>query len=231
MVVKSKTVTDNQSIYDLMFAAIANRKLPPGLKLSEERLCRVFGVSRTRLREVFFRLAQDRIITLKHNRGAYVTRPTARDATEVFAARRAIEVSVVEQLANSAGAQVIKRLQQHLAEEASARSEKDHARLTQLTGDFHLLLAELSGNSIYHDIVRRLTALSSLIIYLYDSPSASACKDNEHNNIVEAISSGDAITARSLMLEHLEHVEKSLKIDDEEQDDFDIESVFKEMLS
>lgn len=231
MVVKSKTVTDNQSIYDLMFAAIANRKLPPGLKLSEERLCRVFGVSRTRLREVFFRLAQDRIITLKHNRGAYVTRPTARDATEVFAARRAIEVSVVEQLANSAGAQVIKRLQQHLAEEASARSEKDHARLTQLTGDFHLLLAELSGNSIYHDIVRRLTALSSLIIYLYDSPSASACKDNEHNNIVEAISAGDAITARSLMLEHLEHVEKSLKIDDEEQDDFDIESVFKEMLS
>lgn len=227
---KVKSVSDNQSIYDLMFAAIANRKLPPGLKLSEERLCRVFGVSRTRLREVFFRLAQDRIITLKHNRGAYVTRPTARDAVEVFAARRAIEVSVVEQLASTAGTQVLARLQQHLAEEAAARADKDHARLTQLTGDFHLLLAQLTGNTLFCDIVRRLTALSSLIICLYDSPSASACKDDEHAAIVDAITSGDAAKARALMLEHLEHVEKSLKIDDEEQDDFDIESVFKEML-
>lgn len=227
----TKQVKDNQSIYDLMFAAIANRKLPPGLKLSEERLCRVFGVSRTRLREVFFRLSQDRIITLKQNRGAYVTRPTARDAVEVFAARRAIEVSVVEQLASSPSAHVIKRLQQHLAEEAQARAEKNHARLTQLTGDFHILLAELSGNSIFSDIVRRLTALSSLIISLYDSPAASACKDDEHNAIVEAIEKGDASVASELMLEHLEHVEKSLKIDDDELDDFDIESVFNEMLS
>lgn len=227
---KAKSVSDNQGIYDLMFAAIANRKLPPGLKLSEERLCRVFGVSRTRLREVFFRLAQDRIITLKHNRGAYVTRPTARDALEVFAARRAIEVSVVEQLAASASPQVLARLQQHLDEEASARADKDHSRLTQLTGDFHGLLAELTGNTIFSDIVRRLTALSSLIICLYDSPSSSACKDDEHGDIVQAIATGDVAKARALMLEHLEHVEKSLKIDDEEQDDFDIESVFTAML-
>lgn len=227
---KAKSVSDNQSIYDLMFAAIANRKLPPGLKLSEERLSRVFGVSRTRLREVFFRLAQDRIITLKHNRGAYVTRPTARDTVEVFAARRAIEVSVVEQLATASRTDVLARLNAHLAEEAAARKAHDHSRLTQLTGDFHLLLAELTGNSIFSDIVRRLTALSSLIICLYDSPSAAACKDDEHSSIVEAIASGNPMKARELMLEHLEHVEKSLKIDDEEQDDFDIESVFKEML-
>jgi len=229
--VKMPAVSDNQSIYDLMFSAIANRKLPPGLKLSEERLCRVFGVSRTRLREVFFRLAQDRIITLKHNRGAYVARPSAKEASEVFAARRAIEVSVVEVLAQAPEQRVITRLQQHLKDESRARAAKDHGRLTQLTGDFHLLLAELTGNSLFCDIVRRLTALSSLIISLYDSPNAAACKDDEHSDIVSAIAAGDANAARRLMLEHLDHVEKSLKIDEEDQEDFDIESVFQEMLS
>ncbi|MFN3579100.1 MAG: GntR family transcriptional regulator, partial [Pseudomonas sp.] len=99
----SRPALDNQRIYDLMFSAIANRKLPPGIKISEERLCRVFGVSRTRLREVFFRLAQDRIITLKPNRGAYVTRPSVKDSNEVFAARRAIEVAVVAALCRSPG--------------------------------------------------------------------------------------------------------------------------------
>lgn len=230
MKANSNKVTDNQSIYDMMFAAIAHRKLPPGLKLSEERLCRVFGVSRTRLREVFFRLAQDRIITLKPNHGAYVTRPSAKDALEVFAARRALEVSVVEVLALKADEAVLTRLQQHLQDEAQARAEGQHERLTQLTGEFHLLLAELTGNSLFTDIMRRLTALSSLIISLYDSPNASACKDDEHSEIVEAIRTADVAQVRHLMLEHLDHVEKSLKIDDEDQEDFDIESVFSEML-
>lgn len=221
---------DNQRIYDLMFSAIANRKLPPGTKISEERLCRVFGVSRTRLREVFFRLAQDRIITLKPNRGAYVARPSLKETSEVFAARRAIEVAVVEHLASHTNPEALARLNQHLAEEAEARSQGDHARLTQLTGEFHLLLAELTDNGLFYDIVRRLVALTSLIISLYDSPGASACKDEEHRDIVAAIERGDSGTAEARLLTHLDHVEKSVQIREEDPEDFDIEAVFAEAL-
>lgn len=226
----SRPALDNQRIYDLMFSAIANRKLPPGIKISEERLCRVFGVSRTRLREVFFRLAQDRIITLKPNRGAYVTRPSVKDSNEVFAARRANEVAVVAALCRSPGKDTLKRLNSHLAAEADARSKGDHALLTQLTGEFHLLLAELTGNSLFYDIVRRLTALSSLIISLYDSPNSSACRDDEHQEIVRAIEKADTARAEQLLLSHLEHVEKSLQINEEDPDDFNIEAVFADVL-
>ncbi|THF66621.1 GntR family transcriptional regulator [Pseudothauera nasutitermitis] len=221
---------DNQRIYDLVFDAIAHRKLPPGTKLSEERLCRVFGVSRTRLREVFCRLAQDRIITLKPNHGAYVTSPSARDTAEVFAARRAIETAVVEQLARGLAPDAAARLDKHLKQESRARTEHDHEALTRLTGDFHLLLAELTGNSLFYDITRRLVALSSLIIALYDSADAKACMDHEHHDIVQRIRAGDADGARDRLMRHLRHVEQSLRLDDDEGERFDIESVFEALL-
>lgn len=220
---------DNQRIYDLMFEAIAHRKLPPATKLSEERLCRVFGVSRTRLREIFFRLAQDRIITLKPNHGAYVASPSARETSEVFAARRAIETAVVETLAQGITPEALERLEAHLAQEGAARLAHDHAALTRLTGDFHLLLAELTGNSLFIDITRRLVALSSLIISLYDSPDASACKDHEHLDIVEHIRRGDGEGAREQLLVHLKHVEQTLRLDDDDEH-FDLESVFEALL-
>lgn len=225
----ARPVLDNQRIYDLVFEAIAHRKLPPATKLSEERLCRVFGVSRTRLREIFFRLAQDRIITLKPNQGAFVASPSARETSEVFAARRAIETAIVETLAQSITPEAIERLEAHLVQETLARAAHDHDALTRLTGDFHLLLAELTGNSLFIDITRRLVALSSLIISLYDSPDASACKDHEHRDIVTHIRSGDADGARAQLLVHLQHVEQTLRLDADE-DPLDIESVFEALL-
>lgn len=227
----TRPVIDNQRIYDLTFDAIAHRKLPPGTKLSEERLCRVFGVSRTRLREVFCRLAQDRIITLKPNHGAYVASPSTRETTEVFAARRAIETAIIEQLARGTSAEALARLDEHLKLETQARAEHDQDALTRLTGDFHLLLAELTGNSLFYDITRRLVALSSLIIWLYDSPDAKACMDHEHHDIVECIRHGDVDGARKQLVLHLQHVEQSLKLNGDEGEHFDIESVFEAMLN
>jgi DNA-binding GntR family transcriptional regulator len=226
----TRPAIDNQRIYDLTFDAIAQRKLPPGTKLSEERLCRVFGVSRTRLREVFCRLAQDRIITLKPNHGAYVASPTARETSEVFAARRAIETAIIEQLARATTDDALQRLDDHLKLETRARAEHDQDALTRLTGDFHLLLAELTGNSLFYDITRRLVALSSLIIWLYDSPDAKACMDHEHHDIVEGIRNGDVDRARGQLVQHLQHVEQSLKLNVDEGEHFDIESVFEAML-
>lgn len=227
----TRPALDNQQIYDMVFRAIADRRLPPGMKLSEERLGRVFGVSRTRLREAFFRLAQDRIITLEPNRGAFVAKPSARETREVFAARRAIEVAVVAQLASDANPGALEQLRHHLTLESEARRQGDRARLTRLTGDFHTLLAVLTGNSHFHEIMRRLVALSSLIISLYDAPGASACQDHEHEAIVDAIAARDAPTATARLQQHLTHVEASLFVDDGNPDAFDIEAVFAGMLN
>ena len=61
--------TENE-IYEPMVAAILDHRLPPGMKLIEDRLATAFGVSRTRIRPVLVRLANEEVVTLKPNRGA-----------------------------------------------------------------------------------------------------------------------------------------------------------------
>ena len=57
---------------------------------------RAFGVSRTRIRPVLVRLANEQVVTLTPNRGAAIAQPTAQEAREVFEARRLIEPRLVE---------------------------------------------------------------------------------------------------------------------------------------
>lgn len=223
---KPSGAISNQAIYERIFGAISERSLPPGTKLSEEKLGKIFGVSRTRIREVLCRLAHDKIVTLLPNRGAFVARPTVQDTREVFEARRVIESALVKRLAETAGAADIARLRRHVAQEHAARAANDRRTLTKLSGDFHLLVADLAGNSILSETMRGLVSLTRLIIFLYDSPNMPACLDHEHDDLVSAIERRDGTAAAEGMIRHISHVEGSLRLDVDEEGSIDLEKVF-----
>ena len=81
-------------IYNKIHRAIAERRLLPGSRLVEDQLADVFGVSRMRIRSVLQALAREKVVTHHKNRGACVAQPTVKEAKEVFAARRLIEVAL-----------------------------------------------------------------------------------------------------------------------------------------
>lgn len=80
----------------------------------------------------------------------------------------------------------------------------------RFSAEFHTLLAEQAGNSALAQQMRELSSLTCLIIFLYDAPTATSCRDDEHEQIVEAIPHRDVARAQALILEHLEHIEGSL---------------------
>jgi DNA-binding GntR family transcriptional regulator len=69
------TPLSDQAIYERMVSAILDHQLPPGTKLVEDRLAAAFGVSRTRIRPVLVRLANEKVVTLTPNRGPGDHRP------------------------------------------------------------------------------------------------------------------------------------------------------------
>ncbi len=197
-------------MYEKIMAAVIEHRLPPGTKLGEDRLAELFGVSRAKVRQLLARLAHEGIVTQQPNRGAFVTEPTLAQAREIFELRKLIEPAVVKTVARGAGKAMVKRLQGHLARERQAAAANDHRAMIRLTGEFHLLLAELAGNATTLRVLREMETLTSLVIYLYDGPSMPACRDNDHVAIVAAIAKGDAARASALMLEHLGEVESCL---------------------
>jgi DNA-binding GntR family transcriptional regulator len=205
--------------------AIVDRSLPPGTKLTEDRLGELFGVSRTRIRQVLFQLAYEGVVTLEPNRGAFVAQPSVRDAREVFEARRVIECSVVARALHTLSPASIKRLRELLRQEEAARAANDRRALIQLSGDFHLLLGKAADNAVLAGMMRDLVSRASLIIALYEYPGAHSCPPHEHSAILDAIEKRSA-HAPDLMRQHLEHVERSLVLRDSSAPAVDLGSVF-----
>ena len=137
----------NDEIYDKIYVAILEHRLHPGTKLVEERLAEIFDVSRARVREVLARLAHEQIVELIPQRGAYVAKPSAEQARDVFEARRLIEPALLRRLIATYSRRRWRGCAQHLELEADARRRDDKRAIVRLSGEFHTLLADLAGNS------------------------------------------------------------------------------------
>lgn len=215
----------NDEIYERIYIAILEHRLHPGTKLGEDRLAKIFNVSRARVREVLSRLAHEQIVELYPQRGAFVAKPTPQQAMDVFEARRLIEPAVLKRLVALLTPDKVARLRQHQELELDARRRDDRRAVVRLSGEFHVLLAELAGNSALSRSLRELSSLTCLIILLYDAPTAISCRADEHSDIIEAIARRDVAKAEKLMLTHLGHIERSLLLDSSAAE-VDLEAVF-----
>lgn len=201
-----------EAIYLSLLSAIMEHRLLAGTKLVEERLCEVTGASRARIRQVFARLAHEKLVTLVPNRGAFIASPTVEEAHQVFQTRQVIEPELAATLARHATPAKVRSLQRHAQEEDAARARGDRAAVIRLSGEFHILLAEMAGNAILEKVIREMVSLTCLIITLYDRPGAPACPEHEHRELIAAIEKRDEAAARAVMREHLEHIEGSLDL-------------------
>ena len=210
--------------YERIWSAIMDHSLPPETRLVEQRLCEIFGLGRTRLRQVLQRLAHERVVTLMPNRGAMVAKPSIREAREVFAARRVIEAGVVQIFVDGATKADIRRIRDHVDREHAAWKATDRRAALKLSGEFHLLVAEVAGNRILLDLLRDLVSRSSLIIAVYQAPSAPPCPPNAHQELVAALERR-LPRAVTLMLEHLDHVLADLRLEEPTTPHVDLHSV------
>lgn len=208
-------MTDAQ-MYERVIAAILDHRLPPGTKLVEDKLASAFGVSRTRVRPVLVRLANEQVVTLTPNRGATVAEPTEQEAREVFEVRRLIEPRLVELFVRRASAVDVAHLRTLIVDEEAARAVGDVRRAVRLSGEFHLFIAERSGHQTLGRVLRELVSRTSLVIMTFSPPSASdreqaaACGCREHHALIDAIRLRDGQEAMRRMHHHLARIEAQL---------------------
>lgn len=195
-------------------AAILQHRLAPGTKLTEEVLADIFGISRTKVRQALVELAANRLVTLYRGRGAFVSRPSVREARDLFAARRVIEGALIRQFVAAASAQDIAFLRRHLASEQKAIRARNFNLATRLLGDFHIAIAERAGNQVLAEILHDLVSRTSLVILLYSRNDGLSCSIDEHKALLDAVVRRDAAAAASLMTRHLAHVESELALTD-----------------
>ena len=202
-------MTSQAEIAQRVVEAILARKLNPGERLGEQELADLFGVSRTLVREALMQLQARGFVEVRSRKGWYVVEPSFAQARDAFSARRVIETGLLRE-AGKPLQTVIRRLRQHVADERAAIEGGDAATRTFMLADFHVCLADCLGNRLLTDVIRDLTARTTLVASLYQSTHDAQQSCDDHAHIVAALAAGELDAAQHLMAEHIGSVQESL---------------------
>jgi GntR family transcriptional repressor for pyruvate dehydrogenase complex len=221
-----KTITRIQrsaAVRNQLEAAIRRGEYAAGERLPSEReLVEAFGVSRVSVREAIRSLEALGQVTVQHGRGVFVTdrrsglgEPMARwleihrdETVELIDVRAALDATAAEKAVHRYREGEIEAIERaHNEFEAAVTSGASADELVRLDGEFHLTIAEASGNRLLYDLLVDLNAyLSSHRHVALSADGRARGSLDEHSRVVEAILERDAERARDAMVEHLASV-------------------------
>ncbi len=226
------TVTAKQleveRIVDKLFKAIAQHRLPPGTRLIEAQIVETLQANRNHVQVALQRLAMQKVVTIEANRGAMVAQPTAKEARDIFSARRAVERAIVEAITPAIMRKHRQRVAAHMNSERKATNDTDRRAIVRELSEFHLLLGEISGNTVLSDILANLMVRSSLIVALYQRNDVPSCASDEHQQIITALENGDNEQAVAVMLEHLDELEDQLALEQGASGEFNLKQALSD---
>jgi GntR family uxuAB operon transcriptional repressor len=193
----------------------------PGDRLPAEReLATALGVSRTSVREAIICLELAGRVDVRVGTGIFVCPrrsgaelPAAADDPpgpfDLLAARRIIEGEIA-----ALAARTIKRAEIDALRESMARmraSDADHAPRENADRDFHVVIAQATGNGALRAVVNRLWDARSHPLWTrieshFHTPALRARTLEDHAAIVAALEAHDAEAARGAMHRHLARV-------------------------
>jgi DNA-binding GntR family transcriptional regulator len=221
--VETTTTRSDADIHDDLVRALLDQRLLPGTRLGEEQLGQVYGVSRTRIRQVLIRLAQSQLVTLSPNKGASVAEPTVQAAREVFEVRRLVEPTLMARAIERASAADFKALAAEINAEEAARRDGDTALALRLSGEFHLHIARLADHATLERLLHELVSRTALVLMRYGSQRpplptptraparwVEACNCREHRGLLTALRQRDLASAQQRMQDHLLGLEAAL---------------------
>jgi DNA-binding GntR family transcriptional regulator len=185
---------------------IAEGALPPGTKLKEEALSEELGVSRNTVREAFAELASERLVVRQPNRGVFVASLEASDIHDVYAVRRAIEISAVR---GGGSAESIAAVRAAVEEGKRAAGAGDSEGLGSANQHFHGALVAMAGSERLNSIMSQVLAEMRLFFHKA-SIDGGFYQDylSENEQICKALEAGEYGRAAERLLAYLDRSEE-----------------------
>ena len=212
-----------ERIYQDIYDAIMEHRLPPRTKLTEQVLCQIYDSARHTVRKVLTRLAGEGMVDLEANRGAFIASPSPTEVRDMFELRNILEAAVLNKVGRQATTRQIAGLRKLVETERQSYLSGDRPRWIRLSAQFHIALAELSDNALLVSTLRKLVSRTTLMIAKSEVPGHNACSFDEHETVLTALEHGNVALAQKHMARHLHLCEERVLPDSKEQ--FDLRSV------
>lgn len=203
------------------------QKLPPERVIAEQ-----MGVSRPSVREAISALQIGGILETRPGDGTYIVRATAKETRtpeilsileesqspyEIIQARKAVETGVLRLAIAGATEEDLQKIKQAWEEKSKKGRSEDFEGYTRFGKDFHLAIAQATGNTV---IVRIMDSLLDVMhqplwvsmrkAYYQEDPSRIEEMIAIHTDLVNAILERDTNKAIKALEEDLDHVERQM---------------------
>jgi DNA-binding GntR family transcriptional regulator len=199
----------SQSLYGELFSElrrdILTERLKPGEKLTEQRVCEAYKVSRTPVREALKQLAAEGLTEMLPNRSSFVLGFSRGDMEDIFELRGICETQAVRRAIERVTEGRLAELDEILEFMEFYTKKRDTKKLTEINVNFHQAIHAASECRM----LRRI--LSSQLLYIrhsrhirpYGEESLPAIL-SEHRRVCDAFRAADAEAGADAMRAHMD---------------------------
>lgn len=193
-----------RDVYEDLHRQIVQGILRPGDPLSETRVAERYGLSRTPVREVFWRLGEDGFLRVVPQVGTWVAPinvPAVHDSGFI---RSALECAAIPDAARRATAADGDHLHSLIAQQEAALARPDFAAFFALDEEMHRHLIGMAGRPFVWQVIAGAKAQLDRVRFLsLADPDWPGMILGQHRDIVACVLAGDGAGAAQVMQAHL----------------------------
>lgn len=197
-----KSMAARDWVFQVIRTAIVRGALPEGMPLRQDEISSALNVSHIPVREAFRQLEAQGLVRIYPNRGAYVTKLSRQDLSNLMDIRIMLELGALRAAVPMLTDETINK---GFAIHERERLETDTDQLDELNHELHFLLYAAAGNPILLDEIDRLHAnIDRHIRPFYADAGINEKSKNDHDMLLAAVRARDIELATAVLRTHLE---------------------------
>jgi len=211
--------TTAEVITESLIELIHNVKLKPGQQLSQEKIAKMFGVSRVPVRDALQNIVNIGLAKRVPRKGIIVSPINIEVLKNLYDVRRLLEGHAVKLVIKNIRYDILKVLKRIIMEQNEAIKNDNKVEAKKLNEEFHsnLYCYSTTKNKILNDLIfyNRLRIIHAKNVSISNTIHEKKLVKNSpknHKRIVSVIEKGDIVEAQQLIINIIKNSEKEVLI-------------------
>lgn len=206
---KQPSDTKETYVYEKIKKAIINNEFPPGTVMVERKLCELYNVSRSPIRNALRQLSTEGLLDVEPGIGIVVPVYTLEDILEVYDLLEVLQIYALETSLKNYDEMSVNMLEKIMNNTDELMEQKDLLDRMDWDVKFHEFIIHKAGNKRLDMIFAMLVNQKRRFDITSGSDVAHAQNStDQHRAILEAISSGDLEASKAAIRTHSQYIKK-----------------------
>ncbi|HLR14222.1 MAG TPA: GntR family transcriptional regulator [Bacillota bacterium] len=217
-----------QNVYNTLKKAILTKQLSPGSQLVEHTISAHLNVSRTPIRSAIQLLADEGLVEMIPNRGAFVINPTREEVVQAYELRKDLEIMAVRDSIGQFTTEDFASMELLISKEKNALKEQNFEAYVEINAAFHIALTKKCNNIFLIEFIETLIQRTSAYLMLFDrfleETASQPYGYKEHQDIIQLLKEENEKPLIETIQNHFNNAIENLKI---QREYTNLENIFK----